>query len=173
MLKLRVKRHAVTQPIDQSYKLIPLTQGQNAIVDTSDYDWLNQWNWYANWSEVTHSFYAVRTLNHVRMAREILGCDSTKEADHINHDTLDNRRINLRKVNKQENATNKRMYQSNTSGFIGVSWNKHKQKWTASIGYRGEIIYVGAFPSSEEAARARDKLAKMYHGEFAVLNFPS
>ena len=58
MPKLRVKRHAVTQPLDQSYRLIPLTQGQNAIVDVEDFEWLDQWNWCAQWTG--RHFYAVR-----------------------------------------------------------------------------------------------------------------
>ncbi len=59
MPKRRMKRHAVTQPLDPSYRLIPLTQHQNAIVDTADFDWLSQWNWHANLCD--KGFYVRRT----------------------------------------------------------------------------------------------------------------
>src|ERR1700719_1891410 len=129
MPKQRVVRHAVTQPSDQSYRLIPLTQGQNAIVDAADYEWLNQWNWFADWSEPTKSFYARRHKKTedghypiVRMSREILKCGPGEEPDHKNHDTLDNRRENLRLSTHSQNCCNKRISPKNTSGFIGVHW---------------------------------------------------
>jgi hypothetical protein len=56
-----VKRHAVTQPLDTSYRYIPLTRNLNAIVDADDFDWLSKWNWHAVWNPCTKSFYATRT----------------------------------------------------------------------------------------------------------------
>lgn len=88
-------------------KRIPLTQGQFAIVDNKNYKWLLQYKWCAIWCEKTKSFYAVRGSNRVNgkqytisMAREILGLKKgdNRQADHINHRTLDNREINLRIV---------------------------------------------------------------------------
>src|SRR5271169_5862239 len=97
----RVVRHEVVQPLDASYRLIPLTQGLNAIVDTDDYAWLNAFPWYA--SKVTNSESFIARTNrkdesgkrffHV-MHRLILGCGPGEEGDHRNHNTLDNRRFN-------------------------------------------------------------------------------
>lgn len=168
--KRSVKRHLVTQPLDESYRLIPLTQGQNAIVDVSDYDWLNQWNWFAHWSKPTQSFYAVR---YEFMARAVLGCLDEELPDHVNHITLDNRRDNLRKGTFSQNGINRRLQANNTSGFKGVSWFKEHQKWRADIRVNWKAIYLGMFSSREDAARAYDEAARKYHGEFAVLNFPA
>jgi hypothetical protein len=59
-MKKPVKRHEVTQPLDQSYRLIPLTQGKNTIVDATDFQWLSKWNWCAHYAPTTKTFYAER-----------------------------------------------------------------------------------------------------------------
>jgi hypothetical protein len=176
-MKYRVKRHAVQQPLDQSYRLIPLTQGQNAIVDTKDFDWLNQWNWCARWDKDTKSFYAMRKIRKgdrwpdVMMARVILGCKPRKDSDHINHDTLDNRRNNLRSATRSQNKANSDKYKGNKSGFKGV--HRGGRKWIACIMHNGKRRVLGRFYSAKEAARAYDQGAKRAFGEFAFLNFPN
>src|SRR5712664_3456881 len=120
-MKIRVKRHAVTQPLDTSYRLIPLTQGQNAIVDLEDFEWLSQWNWCADWNSCTRSFYAQRRGNNRKttLHRCILKCKHGEEGDHKNGDTLDHRRKNLRKCNRSQNMQNKTKLRINTSGYKG------------------------------------------------------
>src|ERR1700676_2806367 len=152
MTKHRMKRHAVIQPQDQSYRLIPLTQGQNAIVDTADFDWLSQWNWCAHWNPDTRSFYANRNNGEtsVWMAREILDCVSIEEADHRNHDTLDNRRENLRKATRSQNQSNARTRSTSKSGYRGVSWNKNMRKWESRITVNRKTSYLGSFTSAQD-----------------------
>lgn len=177
-MKRPVKRHEVIQPLDQSYRLIPLTQGQNAIVDVEDFDRLSQWNWHARWNKCTKSFYAIRyertAIGHRRrvasMANEVLGC--LEEVDHRNHNTLDHRRDNLRKCTRIQNMQNQGLSAKNKSGFKGVSWRKELGNWRARIQTNGKEITIGCFPSAEEGARAYDEAARKYHGEFAHLNFP-
>jgi len=180
MLKRRVKRHAVTQPLDQSYRLIPLTQGQNAIVDAEDFDWLSQWNWQARWDKKMRSFYACRPSPRIKgqkrhsiyMHREILHSGKTQETDHWNHNTLDNRKGNLRKCTCAKNHMNARIRLNNTSGFKGVSWNKALDKWTVYIAANGKHENIGSYEKLIDAAKAYDVKAKELHGEFAYLNFP-
>src|SRR5215472_16708878 len=165
MRKQRVHRHEVSQPLDQSYKLIPLTQGQNAKVSTEDFEWLNQWNWHACWDHRMKCF-TVRRHNHakpksVTMARQILGCEDGELADHVNHDTLDNRRKNLRKASSQQNCFNRKPAIDNKSKYKGVT--KNWNKWGAHI--MGKRI-IGNFSTPEEAAKAYDKKAKELFGEF-------
>ncbi len=107
------------------------------------------------------------------MAREILGCEGRECADHVNHNTLDHRRSNLRKATYFENAYNRIIKVANKSGFRGVSPVSLSYKWQARIRHQGTEIYLGCFNSLEEAARAYDDAARKFHGEFANLNFPA
>ena len=170
-MKRRVKRHAVVQPLDESYRLIPLTQGQNAIVDAADFEWLSQWNWYAAWSKFTHSFYARRQTadnRTVRMHRIILRCKrSDEEGDHKNHNTLDNRRNNLRKCTHPQNGRNAQKSRCNTSGYKGVTWDKDWGKWVASIVVNRRRHHLGGFDDRARAARAYKNAALRFHAAFA------
>jgi len=178
MLKRRVRRHAVTQPLDKSYRYIALTQRQVAIVDAADFEWLSQWCWHAIWSPCTNTFYAARNEEKqkyrtmLQMHRVILDCRRGEQCDHINHDTLDNRRSNLRKAIGNQNNRNSRKRKDNTSGYKGVCWHKWTRKWSAQITINRKHIHLGYFDKSKNAAHAYDEAAKKYFGEFALLNFP-
>ena len=97
---------------------IPLTQGKVALVDDADFDWLNQWKWYAAKAVSNGAFYARRTINEtgtsIHMHRAILGLEpgDPRRADRIRRDgTLDNRRDNLRIATQSQNITNSRKAQ--------------------------------------------------------------
>lgn len=157
-------------------KKIPLTQGQFALVDDADYDWLMQWKWQAKWNRGT--FYAKRReelprINGKRrsrtiyMSRQIMDAPAGKEVDHRNHEGLDNQRLNLRLVTHQQNLLNKRPYVRNRSGFKGVC--SARKKWRAEIAIRGKRIRLGHFDSPELAHSAYVQAAQKYHGEYAYL----
>lgn len=173
MYKRRVYRHEVVQPLDQSYRLIPLTQGQSALVDTTDYEFLMQWNWSALWEPDSQTFYAIRGARpQIRMHRGIVRCDITREIDHINHNGLDNRRENLRVCSHAQNKRNSRKQRDNTSGYKGVSFYKKNSRWMAYITFNGNRIHLGYFSTDIEAARAYDTAALKHFGLFAYLNLP-
>lgn len=83
-------RQSVTQPLDPSYRLIPLTKGKIAVVDFADYEWLSKWNWSTRITK-SNKFYAVRRPS-IYMHREIAACSANQEIDHRDGDTLNNRR---------------------------------------------------------------------------------
>jgi len=92
--------------------------------------------------------------------------------DHINGDGLDNRRANLRLATPSQNNCNKPGF-NKSSKYKGVSRTDLKKKqWRAVIHYNNEMIHLGRFCNEVAAAKAYDKAAKKYHGEFAYLNFP-
>jgi hypothetical protein len=89
------------------------------------------------------------------------------QIDHINGLRNDSRIENLRLAEHWANCANKDAPINNTSGFLGVSWDKAKGKWSAKIGRHGETINLGRFGSATEAAIARRKAELEFHGEFS------
>jgi hypothetical protein len=147
-------------------------------VDDEDFKTLATHKWHAYWNPRTRSFYAMRKIwgkpqRTVYMARAILNATKGQWVDHRNHDTLNNQRFNLRICASSGNCQNSRKRTNNTSGLIGVSWHKGRNKYRAHIQNEGELIHLGLFNDKLEAACVRDMMAKFLHGEFAVLNFPA
>lgn len=158
---------------------IQLTQGQIAIVDDEDYDALNAFKWYAWWSKYTETFYAVRNTplgggkwGRLHMHRFVTSAPEDMHVDHINKNTLDNSKENLRVCPASENQRNRGKQQNNTSGFKGVYFHKACNKWCARIGIENKKLHLGLFTDILEAARAYDKAALELHGAFARTNFP-
>ena len=157
-------------------RTIPLTQGKVALVDDADYEWLNQWKWSA--VKKGRCFYAVRgterngVQKQFRMHSEIMGTPKGMEVDHINGDSLDNRRENLRICTHAENIRNQRMRKTiKSSQFKGVSWDKVNKKWKAQIKQGIHTKNLGRFTLEVEAAEAYDCHAKQLYREFANINF--
>lgn len=90
--------------------------------------------------------------------------------DHKDRNGLNNLYSNLRLVNKSQSAMNKSVYRNNRSGYKGVSYRVRSNMWEANINYNKQSIYLGAFKKIEDAARAYNRAAKIYHKEFAVFN---
>lgn len=158
------------------YREIPLTQGQSAIVDESDYEWLSQYKWRAYWNPTVRGFYAVRTVQitgekpqTVWMHREILGLPKgdRRQGDHINHETLNNTRFNLRIATPSQNTQNRTMQSNNTSGFKGVSYRSCKRKWRATIKANGKHIHLGYRETKEECIELYREASVKYFGVFA------
>ena len=107
------------------------------------------------------------------MHRQIMNAPKGTPIDHKDHNGLNNTRENLRLATISENARNcEKTKRPTSSKYKGVCWNKKSKKWQAHIHYNGISIHLGLFDSEEDAAKAYDEAAKIYHGEFAVLNFP-
>lgn len=80
-----------------------------------------------------------------------------QDIDHINGIRSDNRLSNLRSVSRSENMRNKMRPPNNTSGFIGVSWDKKSGKWFAQIQVCGKNNSLGHFSDKSEAVKARKR----------------
>ena len=93
-----------------------------------------------------------------------LGC---KGYDHADRNPLNNQRNNLRKATPTENTRNKSRQSNNTSGFIGVSWNKSRNKWESYIKTEEKYVRLGQFINKEDAIKARLQAEVKYFGDFA------
>lgn len=110
----------------------------------------------------------------VSLHRYIMGCvyGDGRTVDHINHDTFDNRKCNMRICTGQENNQNRRASSLNTTGYKGVRLSTGVGRWGAVISLNKKNIRVGTYSTQEEAARMYDMLALKIQGEFACTNFP-
>ena len=163
-------RHSVIQPLDPSYRLIPLTQGQNAIVDTDDLERLSNFTWCARKITGTNTFYAYTNPEQgvvLAMHQVVVGI-TFGEVDHFNHDTLDNRKKNLRPCTHAQNCQNQKIKKINKSGFKGV--HREHNRWIAQIRIDGRSRVIGRFNTPEEAANCYDRAARKLYGEFAYTN---
>jgi hypothetical protein len=158
-------------------KLIPLTQGYYATVDDWNFEWLNQFKWYAHKDSRSAHFYARRTVagpngqSWQYMHRVIMGDPAGMEVDHKDHDaTLDNREENLRVATHSKNQQNRGPQKNNTSGFKGVTFSKPTGKYAGSIGFNKKYVHLGYFNTAVEAAAVYNWAAKRLHGECAYQN---
>ena len=145
---------------------IALTQGKVAIVDDEDYPAIT-----ALGSWCFNCGYAVRAGG-VRMHRVVVGAPHGMQVDHVNGDTLDNRRSNLRLCDSAGNQANRKRVRG-VPKFKGVGWQRRKSGtgfWKAAIVHLGRTYYLGAYSTDIEAAAAYNAKAVELFGEFAHLN---
>lgn len=162
-------------------KEIKLTQGQVTQVDDADYEWLNQYKWYALWKKNGKHYYAVRTEylgtvngkeknRTVRMHRQILGLEhgDPRIGDHKTpSETLNNQRSNLRIANTGfESVANQGLSVTNTTGFKGVCLLP-SGRYRADIQKDGKKKCLGTRDTKEEASELYWAAAQEQYGEFA------
>lgn len=141
--------------------------GLNILISQCDYEKVIKHKWYKINSGKKYPTIAFYERNkNIRLHRFIMDCPSGLFIDHVNGNTLDNRRENLRICTKAENNRNRCINKNNKSGFKGVSWDKKTSKWRAFVYKNGKSIYCGLFITPEEAHKAYYEASKKYYGEF-------
>ncbi len=92
------------------------------------------------------------------------------EVDHINLDTFDNRRCNIRYCTHQQNQINQPVQKNNTSGVSGVSWYGPRNKYRARIKVSQQEIHLGYYGTFIEAVQARNVGMECMFGEYGRYN---
>lgn len=144
-------------------KKITLTQGKVAIVDDDDFDWLNQFKWFAKkecgiWYACRNGSRKIEPRPYYRMHRYILSAKDEDVIDHINGNGLDNRKCNIRIVTPRENSQNR--HHSRTSKYPGVCWHYIANRWLAQIRIKDKMKFLGYFENELDAAKAYKNACK-------------
>ena len=152
-------------------------------IDTEDYDKIKDYKWCVAYMK-NNKFY-VKTngkrpnRNHIHLHRIITDAKNGFVVDHINGDTLDNRKKNLRVCLHHENMANRNkssiIYRNPyTSKYKGVSYNKKLKKYIVQTGRNmngvHKTIFLGSFDCEIEAAKKYNEYALKEYGKFAKLN---
>ena len=142
-------------------KIITTKKGQQILVDDENFERLNRYNWhihdgYACWATTVN-----RKTVRYRMHRIVLGLDIGREdsrlVDHVNRNKLDNRKENLRIVDRTLNNGNRNKFKSNKSGYKGVHYigqDQRQRRWIATITHNSKLITIGSYLTAEEAYKA-------------------
>jgi hypothetical protein len=152
-----------------SVKLIPLTQGKFAIVDSDMYSKLVRHKWFYHCGYAQRNSPYVKGKRHaIHMSHQIIGKPPKGSyCDHISLDKCDNRRSNLRFATHSQSNCNKFTYKNNTTGVKGVDFRRAENKFRARIQVNKRSITLGLFDSVREAAIAYAEAAKKLHRQFA------
>lgn len=144
---------------DKKYVLCSTSKGNKFYIDLEDLELIKPYYW-----EITCHGY-VRSIcdkQEILLHRLITNCPDNMVVDHINHNTLDNRKCNLRIVTQTQNLMNRCVK--------GVSWNSTVKKWEVEIRKNHKRIRLGKFNSYEEAVSVRKQAEKQIFGEFSYDN---
>lgn len=167
-------KRALTTRGDSSTVEILLTRGFVALVDSEDYERLGHLKWTAQ-AKRSGLVYAYRNepsedgkLRNVFLHRVIAACPTNLFVDHINRNTLDCRRANLRICTPAQNTRNRTMRPSK-HGYPGID-SQSAGRFRGRVMFEGRSFYTPTFSTASAAAIARDALALRLHGEFAVSN---
>lgn len=139
--------------------MVILVQGFKCIVDEEDYEWVNELEEILTIRKgPNHLYVYVRTipLHKLIFAVSNRVCKDGNVIDHINRNSLDNRRINLRSISNMSNLRLNSRKRPGTSKYVGVYKNFKTGKWCAQYSQGAENVHIGTFSSELEAARIHD-----------------
>jgi hypothetical protein len=153
-------------------KRLPLTKGLYAQIDDDDFERASKYSWHVGFNFRGKAWYAKGRVNGKQqyLHRFIINAPTGVQVDHRNHNTLDNRKKNLRLCTRQQNAWNQRRKSVNKSGYIGVSYDVKHRFYVAQIRIKGQKVFLGYFADPKKAANAYLVAAKKSRGEFVFVS---
>ena len=147
------------------------------LIDTEDVDKIKQYKWYI--SVRKSKLYCYGSIDGKKIALHRFLLNSSNIVDHINGNSLDNRKSNLREVTPQQNAYNKKLHSKYFAGIIKTNYRKDNP-YMVFFSHKNKEQYLGSFPTYESAALCRLKKEMECWGEhgihsnlYYILNHPS
>ena len=131
-----------------------------AIIDLDDIDKVKNHKW------CLHGKGYVSSNSAGFLHRFIMNPPEGMAVDHINHNTLDNRKENLRICTLQQNNWNMNVRENNTSGHTGVCFDSRRNKWFAQIFVNGKHNFLGYYENKQDAINTRKQAEILYFGEY-------
>lgn len=165
----KIHSHKNKYCIIENYIVAKISNGVEFYVDKDD-EWVfDRYCWGLDGKGY------VRSKEHnggksLSLHRLIMNCPDNMIVDHINGDTLDNRKSNLRIVTQSQNSMNKQIRSNNTSGITGVSYCKRSNNWRSEICVNRKSIVLGYFNNFDDAVSARKSAEEKYFGEYSYDN---
>jgi len=140
---------------------IYLGENKIAIIDNKDFLRMKRFHWYKS-----SNGYIYDSKTMIMLHRYVMRATGNEVIDHINRDKTDNRKSNLRKCTKSENAYNSKVKINNTSKVTGVWFRKDTNKWVAEIKHEYKKISLGCFADKDDAIKARKEAERIYCNDF-------
>lgn len=141
------------------------------LIDKDDYEKIKDIRWRFSSSGYVCSQSRVDGI--ILLHRLVMNAKNHFEyVDHIMGDESknDNRKCNLRLATPSQNVMNAKLRTNNVSGFTGVFFDKHSNKWRSVITYLGNVIHLGSYSDKEDAIKARVEAENKYFGEWSYSN---
>ena len=136
--------------------------------DKDDLAIINSKTWFKDKDGyLTHAYSYHGRVVYSRFHRIVMHAGQSQFVDHINKNRSDNRKQNLRLCSKSENMQNRGRFSTNSSGIIGVRYDKSRDKWIADITCKNKRIFIGRFDTKEDAVKARLTKEQELFREFA------
>lgn len=137
------------------------SNGKEYFFDKEDFDIVDKYTWY-----VGTNGYVTCVNDELYMHNIVFPCDDGKIPEHKNNKRNDNRKSNLRPATYIENAHNRDKGKNNTSGFIGVSKDKSRNKFYVTIGNNHKTIHIGRYDNFTDAVKERILAEQKYYGDY-------
>lgn len=135
-----------------------------SLIDLDDVEYVEKYSWCIRSKKYVGR---VEDGRNFLLHRALIDCPDDKIVDHINKNSLDNRKVNLRICDRQKNFFNSKRKSNNKSGVTGVGFDRKSNKWRARITKNGKTINLGFYIDKDDAIMARLEAEKEYFKDFA------
>ena len=152
--------------IEDDYVVGFTQKGEPFYIDKEDFSKVKDYCWWFRKEYLQGKDNGKRILLH----RLIMNCPDDKVVDHINHNTADNRKSNLRIVSRSQNSMNRVKRKDNRSGVTGVYFSEKEQCWAASITKEQKTVTLGFYQNFDMAVKARKNAEEKIFQEYSYDN---